>query len=713
MNTTRSTPRLLPARARTWTLGLATLAAGFLAVTAHAQFTLTILHNNDGESKLLGNSPVGFAGPAHFVSVVEAQRAAATAAGNAVVTISSGDNVLPGTAFAASESDGVFYDALVLNRIGYDAVTIGNHDFDFGPTTLANFIAATDTSITFLSANLDFSLEPDLAAQETAGRIASTIVVNKTAGATPIEVGIIGLTTPTITTISSPGNVVVSSELVAIVQAEIDALETLGVDAIILSSHLQGIASEQALAAQLRGVDVIIAGGGDELLANPTDLLLPGDTLNVERPYPILAPDADGNNIPVVTTTGEYRYLGRLDVSFDVAGNFVSATGGPVRVARDDAATPAADAVAPDPVIQSTVVAPVQAFVNGLESAIIGTTQVPLDGRRAAVRSVETNLGNLIADAFLSAGKARAASFGVDAPAVALVNGGGIRNNAIIPVGSLSVKTTFDISPFGNFVSIVEDVPVPVFKSLLENAVSQTVRNAEGNVVEGASNTGRFAQIAGFSVLYDVEAPASQLNPNGSVATDGSRVLDVVLDSGVELYKNGALVPGAPATIDIATVNFLAGGGDGYPFGGLPFTTLGLTDQQVVANYIQNLPLGVVTTALGYNGPQGRIEVVAAPVVEPTPTPTPAPVPAPLPAPVIVATKSTLKASLSDDSVQIKGRTDGNVVRVTVNGKRARGTRSWKADVDLPGRKKTVRLTIRAFAADGQVTVLKRTIRRK
>ena len=94
--------------------------------------------------------------------------------------VSSGDNSLAGPEFSAGLQTGTFYDALVLDLIGYDAIALGNHDFDFGPDVLAEFIKqVSDSQAPFLSSNLNFSGEPNLQALFDEGRIAESVVVRK------------------------------------------------------------------------------------------------------------------------------------------------------------------------------------------------------------------------------------------------------------------------------------------------------------------------------------------------------------------------------------------------------------------------------------------------------------------------------------------------------------------------------------------------------
>jgi 5'-nucleotidase len=293
----------------------------------------------------------------------------------------------------------------------------------------------------------------------------------------------------------------------------------------------------------------------------------------------------------VVTTSGQYGYLGRLVVDFDRGGNVIGWDGGPIRIVDESFA----DGVAPDPGLVATVEEPVADFVAALDEQILGVSEVDLDGRRSpGVRTDETNEGNLIADSQLW--QARQVDPGVD---VALQNGGGIRNDSVIPAGDISALDTFDMVPFPNFVTIVPDIPRDQFKEILENAVSRT---QPGDTPGG---TGRFAQVAGFSFVYDGAGTAQVLDADGNVTVAGSRVRDVQLDDGTLIVTGGAVVPGA--AIDIAIVDFLARGGDEYPFRGAPFEIIGVSYQQALADYIEG-PLGGVISAADYPvGGQGRI----------------------------------------------------------------------------------------------------------
>jgi 5'-nucleotidase len=255
----------------------------------------------------------------------------------------------------------------------------------------------------------------------------------------------------------------------------------------------------------------------------------------------------------------------------------------------------------PDPEMQALVVDPVVAALDALATNVIATSEVDLDGLRSSVRSAESNEGNLIADSLLWQATLLAPSFGVAAPDVALQNGGGIRNDSIIPAGDITELDTYSMVPFPNFVTVLEDIPRDQFKEILENAVSRIDPPAE------PGGSGRFAQIAGFSFEYDPTQTPMLIDVDGTVLTPGSRVQEVVLDDSTVIVSGGSVVPGPDLTV--ATIDFLAKGGDQYPYRGADFTTLGVTYQQALASYIVDELGGSITAADYPEGGEGRITV--------------------------------------------------------------------------------------------------------
>ena len=405
------------------------------------------------------------------------------------------------------------------------------------------------------------------------------------------QVGVIGAVTPLLPNISSPRNVVISDVLAA-VQAQVTSLSADGVNKIILVSHLQGVSEEIALVADLAGVDVVIAGGGDDLLRNEGNSCMPDD--EPAGPYPLLVADSTGADVPVITAPGGYRCIGELTAVFDGDGSIVSHSGRSVGVGSD---------VTPDAAVQSNVIEPLAAAVAEIDADVIGTSEVDLDGRRASVRTGSSNQGNLHADALRATAANLAEDFGTPAPDAAIQNGGGIRNDAVIPAGQVTVGDTWDIAPFRNFV-VVGEVSRETFHVLLEQAVDR---------IPGAG--GQFPQVSGFTFSYDPSAPARETDRAGDCSlagNPGSRIREVRLDDGTVIVRDGQVVPGDP--IVLATIDFLANGGDCYPLAGIEFTKLGVSYQQSLADYIATDLGGTITAADYPAGGDKRIAVLVAEV---------------------------------------------------------------------------------------------------
>jgi 2',3'-cyclic-nucleotide 2'-phosphodiesterase (5'-nucleotidase family) len=551
------------------------------ATQADGPGPLTLLHNNDGESSLLPlvntvsgqQLPVGGAGA--FKAVTDREIEAARLASHSVLDVYAGDAFLASATLTCSLEDPTLdvYDAVAQRQISYDAHILGNHEFDYTPDFLERFIRSFETGGVlgqpFLSSNLDVSAEPGLAAlRQPGGLIVGETTDGKVIARSAIvrdlvttrRFGIVGATTWTLPIVSSPRNVVVSStdaaSTAAVVQAEIDRLHTLGVRKIIFVSHLQDVTNDKAVVALLSGVDVAVAGGGDELLANSAADLLPGDPAPVGT-YPVFQTDADGDGVPIVTTAGNYKYLGRLVVSFDAAGEVaaIGPSSKPVRVIPESAVATALalpDAVERDAGIVTTVEEPIAECLAELAATPVAFSELAFDVSRPPIRDRGTNGGNLVADAWLAAYDAYSATSGLPPagpgnPLIAIQNGGGIRQqggNTLPPAGANQIISRLDVInvlPFDNTVVVVGGMTPADVKAMLELSASQL-----------PGQFGGFLQIAGFDVTYDRSHPA------------GSRVVSVALDDGTPLVTGGMVDPAAPASLSVVTNNFTANGGDGY-----------------------------------------------------------------------------------------------------------------------------------------------------
>ena len=545
--------------------------------------TLTLLHNNDGESSLLplinaveiegSTTSVAVGGIAAYKAVIDREIAQARASGNAVVNVYAGDAYLASATFICGRKEGnPLFDAVAQDAIPYDAHILGNHEFDLSPDFLERFIRAFDGQ-PFLSANLDFSAEPGFAdlvdadgliedAAEDGRVLARSMIV--TDDATGARFGIVGATTPTLPVVSIPRNVTVTPDFAttaAAVQAEIDRLLDRGVNKIIFVSHLQGIDYDVQFLGLLSGVDVAVAGGGNDLLQNPSVhaalQVVPGERAEPAGAYPMEVDDADGRTVYVVTAPGNYKYVGRLDVQFDDEGEVAgidheTSYPRPVVPAADEpAAAGFAAAVEKDPALVQSIEPPVIECLAGLAATRVATTEVPLDVSRG-VRTRGTNAGNLVTDAMLASFDRYAADLGLPArgsanPVIALQNSGGIRQNAgdVLPVGGavpgdISRANTLDVLPFGNGVTVVPGVSPADLKAVFEHSVSRY-----------PAASGAFLQVAGISVVYDASRDP------------GSRVVSLTLDDGAAIVSGGVVAEGAPTVMVVAS-SFIAAGGDGY-----------------------------------------------------------------------------------------------------------------------------------------------------
>ncbi len=180
----------------------------------------------------------------------------------------------------------------------------------------------------------------------------------------------------------------------------------------------------------------------------------------------------------------------------------------------------------------------------------------------------------------LFAAQQRAAGAGLAVPRVSLQNGGGIRNNSVIPAGDLTELDTFSILPFSNIVTIVEDLTPAELKELLEHSVSSL-----------PSSNGRFGQWGGITFEYDVDATAQVVDSDTNrVTTPGARIRNAWLLNADGTRGDRLVADGTPRSgpvVALTTVDFTGRGGDNYPFAGKgTVNNLGVSYQQALAEYL-------------------------------------------------------------------------------------------------------------------------------
>ena len=523
-------------------------------------FSLQILHNSDQESgiEILNDLP-------RFAKILDVVKKEY----ENTVLLSSGDIYIPGPFFNATRGKG---DIRLANIIGYQASTIGNHEFDLGEKSFQRLIKPKKkymgTQFPLLSANLNFE-ESVLYKHYTSDLQNAAHLSNKIAPSTLLEVagekiGLIGATTESLAEISSPGQVSIQPVAQA-VQGQIDRLTALGINKIIVLAHLQQLHLEIALAKKLTGVDVIIGGGSDTLLATPTDRLRKGHSRKGD--YPIQLSTADGAPVLLVNTSREYYYLGRLIVDFDSQGVLTGFSKESGVIASDEQMDAKYHAGSmPDQL--PVVLKEIKERIILLDGNIVGTTQTFLNGEREKVRTEETNLGNLLADVYLNEALKNKTSVDTEnlSGIVAMVNGGGVRasigdiepgplGRRVPPLENTLVnKKDGDISQLDIQNAFRFDNEIVVAKLSVQEFIAW-VEYGVANYQIGVT-AGRFPQVSGFKFSFDPQRPS------------GERIKSLVIettDAPVVLVADYIKKTVPLKNIILATCAFLAEGGDGYP----------------------------------------------------------------------------------------------------------------------------------------------------
>jgi 5'-nucleotidase / UDP-sugar diphosphatase len=485
---------------RSWFLSLLLCAFLSLLLTRpvlvrETSWPLRILHTNDHHAHLepITTNKTTLGGIAQRKQLVDRLRQESKQQKENLLLLDAGD-IFQGTLFFnryAGLADVHFYNAL-----NYDAAVVGNHEFDRGQPTLANFI--NQAKFPLLSANMQLDRRSPLV-----GKVKPWII-QKLAGQ---KVGILGLTTKDVMLLSNPGDGVSFQDPIIAAKQAVRELQAQGINKIIAVTHL-GISVDRLLAQQVNGIDVIVGGHSHSLIGT-----FPGAT----DPYPLVEKSPNGQTVLIVTDWEWGKHLGDLQVKFDRRGKLTSWTGQP---------HPLDSTVQPDQVFQAKL-KEFAAPIENLRRTVIGSTVSLLDGDRAKVRSQETNLGNLVADAMLAKTKAIGAQ-------VVLINGGGLRSS--IPAGQITVSQVLETMPFSSTITYA-DLTGKQLQAALENGVSKV-----------ADGDGRFPQVAGLRFVWQ---------PTAAV---GLRVVSVQVQQPSGTWQ--PLV--ADKIYRVVTNNFMLGGGDGY-----------------------------------------------------------------------------------------------------------------------------------------------------
>lgn len=527
---------------------------------------------------------IGYAGVAAYANAQKSLYGA----GN-VTLVDAGDAIQGGPVGTLTKGAALVQ---IMNAVGYDYAIPGNHEFDYGMdqfNALVKQAGATYLSCNFTKLNADGSKASVFAPFAIETYKDADVAADDADGV--LKVAYVGISTPETLTKSSPanfqdaaGNYIygfcqdeTGEALYAAVQSAVDEARAQGADYVVAVSHLgiEGTTSRwtsEAVIKHTAGIDALIDGHSHEAYDKTVGSEVAAGAIQT------LA-NSDGDKVVLVQTGTKLANVGNLVIDADAAdGQEVAAQLVPASECKDEDAA------------VKKVVDQVNGELADVLNKVVGKTDVALtivdaDGVRQ-VRHHETNMGDLVADAYRAA-------VGAD---IALANGGGVR--ASIAAGDITNNDLLSVQPYGNELCLIE-------------ATGQEILDA---LEMGASNApeefGGFLQVSGLSYKIDASIPSSvKTDENGNfVSVDGERrVFDV---------KVGDQVIDATKTYKVASHGYmLLEGGDGLTMfkDNKVLQENVILDNQALINYITNDLKGVVGERYANATGEGRITYATKP----------------------------------------------------------------------------------------------------
>jgi len=421
---------------------MASTTAG--AVEKNKDFTLTIIHTNDlhaHEEPFLDNGKLvgGMAGVAQVIKTLKKQ--------NPDALIVDGGDVFQGSLLYSKFKGDV--EVNLLNKMGHQIFTIGNHEFDDGSKSLAQQLAKAKFDI--ISANIDATAVPELQ------KLFKPSVIKTINGE---KVAFVGGVTPDFESVATNLQGVKlkakGDEWINPIKDEVERLQKEGINKIILVTHC-GVRSEKELAEKIPGVDAIIGGHSHTRLEKP-----------------MVVRHNDGSTATVVQTGCYGRAVGFLQLTFDKNG---------VVQSQKYKLTDITSKTAQDPEIKAYIDKVSEPF-SKLTKEVISTATAYYEKKNSLC---DTSMGDIVCDAVVDTGK----DYGVT---MAFQNRGGIRG--VLQKGPISVAQIEQILPFENYV-----VYATVSGAIVRRVVEHSVGDGLG---------GHFADVSGLKIIWDQSKPSGQ-----------------------------------------------------------------------------------------------------------------------------------------------------------------------------------------------------------
>lgn len=457
--------------------------AHFSMTSAHAQgaFKLNILHINDMHSRVESISRFNstcsvedegegkcFGGFGRLATKIWERRKQISDAGENVITLDAGDQ-FQGSLFYTTYKGKV--EGEFMNKIGFDLMAVGNHEFDNGPDVLADFVDLVEFPV--ICGNITVA-----DGEKLAGKIQEWAVL-EVGGE---KIGVLSVLTPDTAIIAAPGPNVSFRDDIEYLKEAVTRIRAEGVNKVLLLSHV-GFSRDQEIAAQVEGISAIVGGHSHTLLSN---------TEEGAPAYATLVQNPAGKAVPIVQAGSYSKHLGDLSLTFDEDGYVAEASGDTVIL---DAS------IEPDAEIEARI-AELAGPIETMKATEVGIVSAPIDGNRESCRAGECEMGVAVTDAIL----ARTAEMGVT---IAIQNGGGLR--ASIGEGMATVGDVLSVLPFQNTLATMKLKGADIVGSL------------EAGVSDVENAAGKFPQVAGLKFTVDLNVAPNEGRVKDVMVRDGDR----------------------------------------------------------------------------------------------------------------------------------------------------------------------------------------------
>lgn len=409
----------------------------------------------------------------------------------------------------------------LMNLAGYDLMTPGNHEFDFGTETFLSNAQKADFPV--LAANIYRNGSPLLKdVQEDSSGCHAVLEQNG------VRIGFFGLTTADTASSTNPAGIkdLEFRDEIETAKTEINHLKEEGADVIVAMCHMGN------MDASCTSADLADAMTGE--YQDKIDIIIDGHSHTVEN--------EETNGILIVQTGSGMAGIGKL--TLEVRGDEVSASEellGPADLAD----------IVPDAAVAERL-KQIESSQSDLLGETVGTTETTLwagqVGVVALTRLVETNYGNFTADAFRSAAETYLQTLGTDTdlPVIAVENGGGIR--AMSPNGDITMGDLISAFPFSNTIYLKKVTPAILYEVMEVSGTALDGQDKETGMLLQQTNSGGFLQISGFTTVF---------NPDGE---EGQKVVSITLDGQTEPLDR----EDTTTEIMMASNNYIMSGGNDY-----------------------------------------------------------------------------------------------------------------------------------------------------